>query len=217
MLLFGCLSRYMSIFHQAILNSLDERIVVLISRSFVTMVSLFMPLLVDMTKSIGFVFLTNQNPNEANKAQHAHIRIFILVEVIFIIFVQLRIELYERNCQSQQNSIQNNLDATAPDNEVEEHAEDEESAEPNDNKIRVVFWLLFGVLLFHIIWLFTFRSSTNDVITSRLKMTLVLQIVLCNVIPLILIYRNPNMWKFFKHVIRSLLPKCRKSNSVHVP
>ena len=216
MFLFGCLSRYMSIFHQAILNSLDERIVVLISRSFVTMVSLFMPLLVDMTKSIGFIFLTNQNPNEANKTQHAHIRIFILLEVIFIIFVQLRIELYERNCQTQQNSIQNNLEAIALDDE-EEHVEDEDSAEPNDNKIRVVIWLLFGVLLFHIIWLFTFRSSTNDVITSRLKMTLVLQIVLCNVIPLILIYRNPNMWKFFKQVIRSSLPKCRKSNSVLVP
>ena len=190
------------------LNSIDERIVVLITRSSVAMVSLIMPLLVDMTKSIGFIFLTNQNPNEAIKTQHAHIRIFMLIEVFFIIFVQLRIEIYQRNDQQQ---IQNNLEAI-----IHNEEQAENSAEPNDKKVRVVVCLLFSALLFTVIWLFTFRDSSNYVINSRLKMTLVLQLVLCNIIPLILIYRNPNILEFFKNTWRLSLPKCRKSNSVHV-
>ena len=199
-------SRYLSIFHQASLNSIDERFVTIITRTVIGSISLIMPLLVDISKSPPFFFLTNQNSNEGIKNQDRHFRFLVLFEVLLIIFVLLRVEIYKR---SSEVPIQNNLEVIEPNNE------DDDDDPTQESTIQFMILLLFSVILFVLIWLFLFRRSSGNILLDRIKITLIMQLIILNIIPSILIYRSPKMFNFFKETWKSL-PKCRKTNAVDV-
>ena len=200
-------SRYLSIFHQALLNSIDERFVIIITRTVIGSISLIMPLLVDISKSPPFLFLTDQNPGEGIKNQDRHFRFLVLFEVLLIIFVLLRVEIYKR---SSEVPIQSNLEVIEP-----EPNNEDDNPPPQESTIQFIILLLFSVILIVLIWLFLFRRSSNNILLDRIKITLIMQLIILNIIPSILIYRSPKMFNFFKETWKSL-PKCRKTNAVDV-
>ena len=62
----------------------------------VTALSLIIPWNVDISNGVTFIFLTNQNPDDAQTGHLKDIRRFILFEIPFIIFVQIKIKLFDR-------------------------------------------------------------------------------------------------------------------------
>ena len=95
--------RYLSIFHQAWLSSLDDSKVVNVSRFLVTALSLIIPWTVEMPKGVTFTFLTNQDPKAAQTGHTKYLRIFVLFELLFIIFAQVKIEMYNQSSVAIQN------------------------------------------------------------------------------------------------------------------
>ena len=66
------------------------------------------------------------------------------------------------------------------------------------NTLRFVKALSTITLLGIIFWFFIARDNTEDIILSRLKVQLLIQLVALIIVPITLINRNPNMSKYFK-------------------
>ena len=175
--------RYLSIFHQAWLSSLDDSKVVNVSRVLVTALSLIIPWTVEMPEGVTFTFLTNQDPKAAQTGHTKYLRIFVLFELLFIIFAQVKIEMYNQSSVAIQN---------------EEIDDDGQSFMYSKTTIRFVKALSTITLLGVTFWFFISRDNAEDIILSRLKVQLLIQLVALIIVPTTLISRNPNMSKYFK-------------------
>ena len=102
---------------------------------------------------------------------------------MFIIYVQVKVELYDRN--------------TGPIHH-DEHNEDKIGFTYSKTTLRFVMVLSTITLLAVIFWFFIARGNADDLVLSRLRVQLLVQLVASLIIPIILISRNPNMTKFFK-------------------
>ena len=136
-----------------------------------------------MPKGVTFTFLTNQDPKAAQTGHTHDLRIFVLFELLFIIFVQVKIEMYNKSSVTNQN---------------EDADGDGQSFIYSKNTLRFVKALSTITLLGIIFWFFIARDNTEDIILSRLKVQLLIQLVALIIVPLTLINRNPNMSKYFK-------------------
>ena len=195
-MLFSTLTRYISIFHQEWLNKYDDSRVAKTTRLLVTALSLIIPWTVNISKGVTFIFLTNQNPEDAQTGHPKDIRRFILFEILFIIFVQVKIELFDR-----EHTIHvqvNNQNAN----------EDQGYSKAT---IRFILFLSTICLLTLTFWFFIGRKNAENIVLSRLKVQLVIQLVALIVIPIILISRNPNMTQFFKEQFKSFFEYFRKT------
>ena len=79
---------------------MDDSQVVKITRILVTALYLIIPWTVEIPKGVTFIFLTDQDPNLAQTSHANNLRIFVLLELLFIIFVQVKVELYDRGTGS---------------------------------------------------------------------------------------------------------------------
>ena len=195
-MLFSTLTRYISIFHQAWLIKYDDSKVAQTTRLLVTALSLIIPWNVDISKGVIFFFLTNQNPEDAQTGHPKDIRRFILFEIIFIIFVQVKIELFDRDHTVQVQV--NNQNA----NEDQGYSK---------TTIRFIIVLSTICLLTLTFWFFIGRKNAENIVLSRLKVQLVIQLVAVIIMPIILISRNPNMTQFFKEQFKLFFEYCRKT------
>ena len=161
-----------------------------------TALSLIIPWNVDIFKGVTFIFLTNQNPEDAQTGHPKDIRRFILFEILFIIFVQVKIELFDR-----EHTVHIQVDNL--------NAKKDQGY--SKTTIRFVMVLSTICLLTLTFWFFIGRGNAEDIVLSRLKVQLVIQLVAVIVIPIILICRNPNMTRFFKEQFKSLFEYCRKN------
>ena len=195
-MLFSTLTRYISIFHQAWLSKYDDSRVAKTTRLLVTALSLIIPWNVDIFKGVFFIFLTNQNPEYAQTGHPKDIRRFILFEILFIIFVQVKIEFFDR-----EHTVQvqvNNQSAS-------------ENQGYSKTTIRFIIVLSTICLLTLTFWFFIGRKNAENIVLSRLKVQLVIQLVAVIIMPIILISRNPNMTQFFKEQFKSFFGYCRKT------
>ena len=167
-----------------------------ITRLLVTALSLIIPWNVDIFKGVTFIFLTNQNPEDAQTGHPKDIRRFILFEILFIIFVQVKIELFDREHTTHVQV--NNQNAN----------EDQGYSKAT---IRFILFLSTICLLTLTFWFFIGRKNAENIVLSRLKVQLVIQLVALIVIPIILISRNPNMTQFFKEQFKSFFEYFRKT------
>ena len=187
LLLFSTLIRYISIFHQAWLSKYDDSRVAKTTQLLVTALSLIIPWSVDIFKGVTFIFLTNQNPEDAQTGHPKDIRRFILFEILFIIFVQVKIELFDRKHVHVQI---NNGNAN----------EDQGNSKTT---IRFIIVLSTMCLLTLTFWFFIGRRNAENIVLSRLKVQLVIQLDALIILPIFLICRNPNMTQFFKEQFKS--------------
>ena len=195
-MLFSTLTRYISIFHQAWLIKYDDSKVAQTTRLLVTALSLIIPWNVDISKGVIFFFLTNQNPEDAQTGHPKDIRRFILFEILFIIFVQVKIEFFDR-----EHTVQvqvNNQNAS-------------ENQGYSKTIIRFIIVLSTICLLTLTFWFFIGRKNAENIVLSRLKVQLVIQLVAVIIMPIILISRNPNMTQFFKEQFKLFFEYCRKT------
>ena len=195
-MLFSTLTRYISIFHQAWLIKYDDSKVAQTTRLLVTALSLIIPWNVDISKGVIFFFLTNQNPEDAQTGHPKDIRRFILFEIIFIIFVQVKIELFDRDHTVQ---VQVNNQSAS------------ENQGYSKTTIRFIIVLSTICLLTLTFWFFIGRKNAENIVLSRLKVQLVIQLVAVIIMPIILISRNPNMTQFFKEQFKLFFEYCRKT------
>ena len=78
-----------------------------------------------------------------------------------------------------------------------EHEEEDGGFTYNKTTLRFVMALSTITLLAVIFWFFIARGKADDLVLSRLRVQLLVQLVASLIIPIILISRNPNMTKFF--------------------
>ena len=148
-----------------------------------TALYLIIPWTVEIPKGVTFIFLTDQDPKLAQTSHANNLRIFVLLELLFIIFVQVKVELYDRGSDTFHQ---------------DEFEVEEEGFTYSKTTLRFVMALSTITLLAIIFWFFIARGNANDLVLSRLRVQLLVQLVASLIIPIILISRNPNMTKFFK-------------------
>ena len=166
---------------------MDDLKIVNTSRFLVATLSLILPWTVEIPKGVTFTFLTNQDPKFAQTDHTDDLRIFVLLELLFIIFAQVRIEMYNRNSVAIQN-----------DEIDEDNDQSSQSFTYSKTTLRFVKALSTITLLSITFWFFIARDNTADIILSRLKVQLIIQLVALIIVPITLISRNPHMSKYFK-------------------
>ena len=117
--------------------------------------------------------------------------IFIL---IVLVFVQVRIEIYKRrvdNCN--ECNYQTCLDI---------------NFEYNNVTLRIILVIMCLACFISLYWLFVGREIMENLVLGRLRIMVIIQLIFGNLIPMIFIKRNPNIYKFcFKQL--NLICWCR--------
>ena len=181
------------------LQSFEDMKVIIAIRIINFLVGIYMsiPWVIHISEGVMFYNLTNQNMDNADMSHAKYFKILVVIVIFTVIFVQIKIELFEMK--------------------IKVHPLPNTTTEMTYSKctIRFVIILLLAFLSFLFFWLSRVRTTAENVALSRLKLHLMIQIVVCILIPLTLIYRNRNMREFFKE---KLLSKLRYfSNSDQTP
>ena len=157
--------------------------------NFLVGIYMAMPWVVHLSEGVMFYNLTNQNMDNVDMSHAKYLKILVAIVIFTVIFVQIKIELFELK--------------------VKVHPMATSGTELTYSKctIRVVIFLLLVFLSFLFFWLSSIRKTVENVALSRLKLHLLIQTVVCILIPLTLIYRNQNMREYFKE---KLLSKIRR-------
>ena len=155
--------------------------------NFLVGIYMSMPWVIHISEGVMFYNLTNQNLDNADLSHAKYFKILVAIVIFTVIFVQIKIELFEMK--------------------VKVHPMTNTSTEITYSKctIRFVILLLLVFLSFLFFWLSSIRTTVENVALSRLKLHLLIQTVICILIPLTLIYRNKNMREFFKEKMLSNL------------
>ena len=172
--------RYMSVFYQNfknVLNNADNCLIIRIARSFVGFTALISVISMDVEDTIGYHLLTgNESNDDLSPFKPLTFAFFICLIILFL--TQYKIEKFKKSVDSQ-----------AP----------FEQMKISTNRIEI------GVLCISIlIVLFTALLKT-DSFDKILKKMLIVQFINTNVIPIIFIVRNENMYSYFKCNLMKLL------------
>ena len=194
--------RYLSIFHHTMLNSVDEIKIIRTTRLFVGMMSLISTLLeAPWRGSLIADYITNKDVDIKNQLELKPLKFVIIMDLLFLVFVQVKVEFYNRMVDHQTES-----------EEADEENQDglEMNFKYRNNTIRIVMLLFFLGLCIALFWIFRIREDKirEEVKVrhlNRLWIFVLGQLIVLNIIPMILIKRNPNMYKFCVKQFQCLL------------
>ena len=182
--------RYITIFYSPILNNIDDIKVKMITRCFVGFVSLSSTFVRNFQGHFehvaNYAFLTNKYGVKIYSMNlNWALQFVVVADLIALIVVQIKIEIFERNLDNQ--------------NQIEEMEEGfDENFKYSKGTIRFVLVFTFLFFLFVIHWLLWEMDETEEdiIALSELRLRLVSQCIFMNLIPLVLIKRNPKMYQF---------------------
>ena len=185
--------RYLSVFHHNMLNSVDEISVFMTTRKFVGLVSLISTLweVYDYEHQFIYIFLINSDIDTEVISRFKPFLIVLIVNIITLLFVQIRIEIFKKTVDQQNES---SPPVESPDEENQNCLE--MAFEYSHNTIRIVLFIIFLVLMVVLGWMLNTTGEMQEIVDDRLRIHVCMQFILTNVIPMILIKRNPNMYKY---------------------
>ena len=165
--------RYMSVFYQNfknVLNNADNCLIIRIARSFVGFTALISVISMDVEDTIGYHLLTgNESNDDLSPFKPLTFAFFICLIILFL--TQYKIEKFKKS-----------MDSKAP----------FEQMKISTNRIEIgVLCISILIVLFMSLW-------KTDSINKLLKKILIVQFINANVIPIIFIFRNENMYSYFK-------------------
>ena len=181
--------RYLYIFHQIILNNFDDSKIMKCLRLFVSIVCLTLTFIEipHLEHTVDYCYMMNIEVEKENfKLTHLVIvLILVILGLIGTVFVQVKIELFKKtvDCKSESNQMEAG------------NAENDNDFEMSKNTMRFVVMLLCLLFILLLDWLLRERLEAENVILSRLRFSVIVQFLSCNVI-VILIRRNPKMYEF---------------------
>ena len=182
--------RYITIFYSPILNNIDDIKVKMTTRCFVGFVSLSSTFMRNFQGHFAHVanyaFLTNKYGVKIDSMNpYGALQFVVVADLIALIVVQIKIEIFERNLENhnQIDKMENGFD---------------ENFKYSKGTIRFVLVFTFLFFLFVIHWLLWEMDETKEdiIALSELRLRLVSQCIFMNLIPLVLIKRNPKMYQF---------------------
>ena len=179
--------RYLSVFNQSVLNIVDEVNVIRTTRLFVGIMSLISTLFSqDYENGFVYAYLMNKEVSKEVSKLKA-LKFCLVVNLIVLVLVQVKIEIYKGTLDHQ--------------NQTEKEEENQHCSEIHfeykKNSIRISFFIACLLLLWFLYWILIVREEMEEPILGRLRFYTVGQFVILNLVPMIVIKRNPNMYKFF--------------------
>ena len=163
--------RYMSVFYQNVMNNVDDCLIIRITRSFVGLTALISAIAMDFENIHGFQILTGEESKDDNLFPVKPMILALFICLIILILTQYQIEKFKKSVDSQAQFDQ---------------------METSTNRIEICV-LCISILIV----LFTALLKT-DSFDEILKKMLIVQFINTNVIPIIFIVRNENMYSYFK-------------------
>ena len=182
--------RYLSVFYHSLLNNVDEIKIIKTTRLFVGLVSLILILGEDFKHHFSYIYLTNKNVDK-ELARWKALQIVLVIDILVLAMVQLRIEIFKIKVDhnTEENENQNFL---------------EMAFEYSTNTIRIVLLILCLTLFVMLVYVLSARKDMEELTLSRLRIQVFIHFFLTNMIPMILIKRNPNMYKYCVKNIKCL-------------
>ena len=165
--------RYMSVFYQNfknVMNNADDCLIVRITRSFVGFTALITVISMNVEDTIGYHLLTGNESND-DLSHFKPLTFAFFICLIILILTQYKIEKFKKSVDSQAQFDQMKI---------------------SKNRIEIgVLCISILIVLFMSLW------KTYS-INKLLKKILIVQFINANVIPIIFIVRNENMYSYFK-------------------
>ena len=185
--------RYFIVFHQNVLNHFEDSKIINGLRTFVGIVGLLLTLLevADIEYRVNYAILMNQDVDKEKLKQYnaADFVTISTIGLLITVFVQIRIEFFKKS-----------IDCKNPFNQMEagngENMDSEMNPELRKSFLRFVMMLLSFLFLGSIDWFLRHRFEAENVFLSRLRMDL-LHGIIAFIVCVILIQRNPKLYKFF--------------------
>ena len=190
--------RYLSVFHHTFLNLVDERLILDITRMFVLSAAVISTVMGDLKNSNLYQLLTDRHIESNDLVLAKPIFIVALISLIILIITQYKIEMYSRtddNCHSI--------------SQLEEGELNIQSGNTNRNYKMNTIRILLGTLCigFAVVFYFVLSVNSNqDLYLKRLCYVAIGQFLDIIALPSIIIFRNENIYQYFKRQIRSQLP-----------
>ena len=187
--------RYLSVFHHPLLNIVDESLLKRMTRIFVVFMSTLLELMGDLDNSNLFILLTGKFKINDNLLHSKPILFANLLCTTISIFTHRKIEKFKKHVDSQRN--------------FDRFEEEEDSQEMNTmdcelgtkgtttGRILVAIGCIINTII--IIYMFI---KVKDHAIRRLEALLLIHFFNLNVIPMILVMRNENIFNFFKNEIK---------------
>ena len=163
--------RYMSVFYQKLMNNVDECLIIRITRSFVGFTALISAIGIDFENLHGYEILTGEESKDDNLFPVKPIMFSLFICLLILILTQYQIEKFKKSVDSQAQFDQMKI---------------------STNRIEIgLLCISILIVLFMSLW------KTYS-INKLLKKILIVQFINANVIPIIFIVRNENMYSYFK-------------------
>ena len=149
------------------------------TRIFCAVASLLSILFGDHVNGPDYAFLTNKNYEF--KGDQKNIKFTLMANLVVLVLVQVKIEVYKKSVDESHRII-----------DSEENPES--NKEYNKRTVRIILGIIFLTLLMTLVWAFQ-----KDDMKGRLRIIVAYNFILTNVLPIVLIKRNQNMYDFCKH------------------
>ena len=191
--------RYLSVFHHTFLNLVDERFILKIIRMIVLFGAVISTVMGDLKNSNIYQLLTDRYIEGNGLVLAKPIFTVVLISLVILIITQYKIEMYTKaddNCHSIGHLEEGGRESIGNQSGNNNH-------KYKMNTIRI----LLGTLCIGFILAFYFLISVSneDLYLKRLRYVAIGQFIDMIALPSIFIYRNENIYRYFKRQITSQL------------
>ena len=190
--------RYLSVFHHTFLNLVDERLILKIIRMFVLSAAVISTVMGDLKNSNLYQLLTDRHIESNDLVLAKPIFTVVSISLIILIITQYKIEMYSKtddNCH-----LIGQLE-TGESNDQRGNT----NSKYKTNTIRILLGTLcigFAIAMYFLIGV----NSNEDLYLKRLCYVAIGQFIDLIALPGIFIFRNKNIYQYFKRQITSQLP-----------
>ena len=154
------------------------------TRIFCALASLLSILFGDHVNGPDYAFLTNKKYDINNISDQKNFKITIMANLVVLVLVQVKIEIYKKSIDGPQQII-------------DDEENQESNTEYNKNTVRMVLGIICLTLLMTLVWCFQ-----KDDMKGRLRIIVAYNFILTNVLPIVLIKRNQNMYEFCRNQLQ---------------
>ena len=185
--------RYLSVFYHPLLNIVDESLLKRMTRIFVVFMLTILELIGDLDNTNLYILLTGKFKSSDSLIHSKPILCATLLCTSISIFTHRKIEKFKKHVDSQRNFDQ--LEDGEESQEI--NTMDCELGTTTTGRILVAIGCIINTII--IIYMFI---KVKDHAIRRLEALLLIHFFNLNVIPMILVMRNENIFNFFKNEIK---------------
>ena len=184
--------RYVYVFYSYLLSNVDENFIKKATRVLVGFLALMSTLMTNLQNSHTYCILTDQSVKDnSNPAMIVKIICFFI-----LIVTQYKIEMFSKYVASKRKFYQIEEGGATP-------SPDDQERNCKYNKINIRIILVILCVLFLVTYFL--YENTEDLYIQRLKIIVVIVLINFNIIPMLYIATNENMYCLFKNQVMKIM------------